>query len=50
MTDKLVLCKPVVPHQLKMMAKKTLRKLHGHSAGWRNLVDETYKEIFEDGR
>lgn len=35
---------PVVPHLIKMFAKKTLRKLNSHSDGWRDLVEQAQKE------
>ena len=43
-----VLCKPVIPHKLKMGAKKILRKLNSHSDGWRTLIDKSYEELFDE--
>jgi len=40
-----VLCKPKIPHQLKMMAKKILRKQNGTADYWRDLVDQTQEEV-----
>jgi hypothetical protein len=40
-----VACKPKVPHQLKMMAKKILRKQNGTADDWRDLVDQTHEEV-----
>ena len=41
-----VLTKSTVPHKLKMHSKKLLRKQHGTSDGWRQLIDKTIEETF----
>lgn len=36
---------PPVDHKLKMHSKKLLRRMYGTTTGWRNLVNETLKEM-----
>ena len=43
-----VLCHPPVPHRVKMVAKKLLRKMHGTADGWRELAMAANVKAKED--
>jgi hypothetical protein len=44
------LCKPTVEHELKMFAKKTLRRIHSHNDKWRDLIKQAKKETEDEQR